>query len=63
MRYSQLIKAAAQYLAVFYGGRFQPMHSGHYQVYVDLVNTFSNNVFIATTYTTNTYNFVSDKLK
>lgn len=51
MRYSQLIEAAAQDLAVFYGGRFQPMHSGHHQVYMDLVNAFgSNNVFIATTY-------------
>lgn len=51
MRYSQLVEATAQDLAVFYGGRFQPMHSGHYQVYMDLVKAFgSNNVFIATTY-------------
>ena len=36
-------------LIVFYGGRFQPMHNGHYQVYQDLVQKFgSNNVFIST---------------
>jgi hypothetical protein len=50
MRYSQLIEAEATDIAVFYGGRFQPMHSGHHQVYMDLVNKFgSDNVFIATT--------------
>jgi|TARA_B110000914_G_scaffold221621_1_gene233728 hypothetical protein len=50
MRYSQLTEAAATDIAVFYGGRFQPMHSGHYQVYMDLVRKFgSSNVFIATT--------------
>lgn len=50
MRYSQLIEAEASDIAVFYGGRFQPMHSGHYQVYMDLVRKFgSDNVFIATT--------------
>ena len=49
MRYSQLIEAQATDIAVFYGGRFQPMHSGHYQVYMDLVRKFgSSNVFIAT---------------
>ena len=50
MRYSQLVEAQATDIAVFYGGRFQPMHSGHFQVYMDLVNKFgSDNVFIATT--------------
>jgi hypothetical protein len=50
MRYSQLIEAEATDIAVFYGGRFQPMHSGHFQVYMDLVRKFgSDNVFIATT--------------
>lgn len=50
MRYSQLVEAEATDIAVFYGGRFQPMHSGHYQVYMDLVRKFgSDNVFIATT--------------
>jgi hypothetical protein len=49
MRYSQLVEAAASDIAVFYGGRFQPMHSGHHQVYMDLVDKFgSDNVFIAT---------------
>jgi len=37
-------------IAVFYGGRFQPMHKGHHKVYMDLVEQFgSSNVFIATT--------------
>jgi len=50
MRFSQLIEADATDIAVFYGGRFQPMHSGHHQVYMDLVDKFgSENVFIATT--------------
>lgn len=50
MRYSQLVEAEAKDIAVFYGGRFQPMHSGHFQVYMDLVKKFgSDNVFIATT--------------
>ena len=36
---------------VFYGGRFQPMHQGHRDVYKHLVNKFgSDNVFIATTF-------------
>ena len=49
MRYSQLVEAVASDIAVFYGGRFQPMHSGHHQVYMDLVSKFgSDNVFIAT---------------
>lgn len=51
MRYTQLVESTAKDIAVFYGGRFQPIHSGHYQVYRDLVNRFgANNVFIATTY-------------
>ena len=49
MRYSQLVEATATDIAVFYGGRFQPMHSGHFQVYMDLVRKFgADNVFIAT---------------
>ena len=49
MRYSQLYENAATDVAVFYGGRFQPMHVAHYKVYMDLVNKFgSDNVFIAT---------------
>jgi hypothetical protein len=54
VRYSQLIESTATDIAVFYGGRFQPMHSGHHQVYMDLVNKFgSDNVFIATTVSKN----------
>lgn len=50
MRYTQLTEAEATDIAVFYGGRFQPMHSGHHKVYMDLVRKFgSSNVFIATT--------------
>ena len=38
-------------IAVFYGGRFQPMHVGHYQLYQTLVKKFGgDNVFIATTF-------------
>ena len=49
MRYSQLTEAIASDIAVFYGGRFQPMHKAHHKVYMNLVEQFgSNNVFIAT---------------
>ena len=38
-------------IAVFYGGRFQPMHQGHRDVYKHLVTKFgADNVFIATTF-------------
>jgi hypothetical protein len=38
-------------IAVFYGGRFQPMHQGHKDVYKHLCNKFgADNVFIATTF-------------
>ena len=50
MRYAQLNEDIASDIAVFYGGRFQPMHKGHHKVYMDLVEQFgSTNVFIATT--------------
>ena len=50
MRISQLTEDIAKDVAVFYGGRFQPMHKGHHKVYMDLVEQFgSSNVFIATT--------------
>ena len=50
MRYTQLTEDIATDIAVFYGGRFQPMHKGHHKVYMDLVEQFgSSNVFIATT--------------
>ena len=50
MRYAQLTEDVATDIAVFYGGRFQPMHKGHHKVYMDLVEQFgSSNVFIATT--------------
>ena len=50
MRYTDLLmEAATTDIAVFYGGRFQPMHSGHHQVYQDLVRKFgADNVFIST---------------
>lgn len=36
---------------VFYGGRFQPMHQGHRDVYKHLVEKFgAENVYIATTF-------------
>lgn len=50
MKYAQLTEDVASDIAVFYGGRFQPMHKGHHKVYMDLVEQFgSTNVFIATT--------------
>ena len=50
MRISQLKEDIAKDVAVFYGGRFQPMHKGHNKVYMSLVEQFgSSNVFIATT--------------
>ena len=50
MKYAQLTEDVATDIAVFYGGRFQPMHKGHHKVYTDLVEQFgSSNVFIATT--------------
>lgn len=49
MRYFRLIESTASSIAVFYGGRFQPMHIGHYQVYQDLVEEFGyENVYIST---------------
>ena len=50
MKYAQLTEDIAKDIAVFYGGRFQPMHKGHNKVYMNLVEQFgSSNVFIATT--------------
>jgi len=38
-------------VVVFFGGRFQPMHQGHRDVYKHLVGKFgADNVFIATTF-------------
>ena len=38
-------------VVVFFGGRFQPMHQGHRDVYKHLVGKFgASNVFIATTF-------------
>ena len=50
MRITDIItEAPTTDLIVFYGGRFQPMHNGHYQVYQDIVQKFgSDNVFIST---------------
>ena len=49
MRILELFEAIAKTPVVFYGGRFQPMHKGHYGVYKHLSEKFgANNVFIAT---------------
>ena len=49
MRILELFEATAKTPIVFYGGRFQPMHKGHYSAYKHLVKKFgANNVFIAT---------------
>jgi hypothetical protein len=57
MRINDIIKESIQLLesvenvAVFYGGRFQPMHQGHFALYKRLVSQFgADNVFIATTF-------------
>jgi hypothetical protein len=46
-----LMEAITNQVTVFYGGRFQPMHKGHYALYKQLVSRFgADNVFIATTF-------------
>jgi hypothetical protein len=52
MRISDIIlESTTDQVTVFYGGRFQPMHQGHYTLYQRLVKKFgSDNVFIATTF-------------
>jgi hypothetical protein len=52
MRISDIImEATASQVTVFYGGRFQPMHKGHYALYKQLTSRFgADNVFIATTF-------------
>ena len=47
---TQIMEDASGYV-VFYGGRFQPMHQGHRDVYKHLVEKFgAENVYIATTF-------------
>jgi hypothetical protein len=51
MLIEQVLKEGVDNIAVFYGGRFQPMHQGHYDVYKHLVQKFgASNVFIATSF-------------
>jgi hypothetical protein len=51
MLIEQILKEGVDNIAVFYGGRFQPMHQGHRDVYKHLVGKFgADNVFIATTF-------------
>jgi hypothetical protein len=51
MLIEHILKEGVDNIAVFYGGRFQPMHRGHDDVYKHLVQKFgANNVFIATTF-------------
>ena len=52
MRYHDLItESMTNNVTVFYGGRFQPMHQGHFALYKKLVSRFgADNVFIATTF-------------
>lgn len=46
-----IMEATTDNVTVFYGGRFQPMHKGHYALYSKLVNKFGkDNVFIASTF-------------
>lgn len=49
MRYTDLLEEQAKQITVVYGGRFQPMHAGHYALYSKLAQEFgADNVFIAT---------------
>ena len=50
MRYTDLLtEAQAKQITVVYGGRFQPMHQGHFSLYKKLVQRFGEeNVVIAT---------------
>ena len=52
MRYYDILKeGTTDQITVFYGGRFQPMHKGHYSLYLKLVREYgADNVFIATTF-------------
>lgn len=52
MRISEILtEAVADQVTVFYGGRFQPMHQGHFALYKRLAAKFgADNVFIATTF-------------
>lgn len=52
MRISEILtEAIAKQITVFYGGRFQPMHQGHFALYRRLTAKFgADNVFIATTF-------------
>jgi hypothetical protein len=44
-----LVEASKKNIVVFYGGRFQPMHKGHFELYNSLVKKFGkDSVFIAT---------------
>jgi len=50
MKFKQfLAEEAKKNLVVFYGGRFQPMHKGHYELYSSLVKKFGkDNVYVST---------------
>ena len=50
MRFSQFIlNESKNNIVVFYGGRFQPMHKGHFELYNSLVKKFGkDNVYIST---------------
>ena len=51
MLIEHVLKEGVDNIAVFYGGRFQPMHRGHNDVYKHLIQKFgADNVFIATTF-------------
>jgi len=50
MKFKQfLAEEAKKNLVVFYGGRFQPMHKGHFELYNSLIKKFGkDNVYIST---------------
>lgn len=50
MRFYEIInESVAKQVTVFYGGRFQPIHAGHFSLYKKLIAKFgADNVFIST---------------
>ena len=51
MKFKQFLaeSSAKKDVVVFYGGRFQPMHKGHFELYKSLVKQFGkDNVYLAT---------------
>jgi nicotinamide mononucleotide adenylyltransferase len=49
MKFKTFLIESQKDIVVFYGGRFQPMHKGHFELYKSLVKKFGKeNVYLAT---------------